>query len=120
MNEIFNAIEENDFQRQQLEVPKPDYTNAVNKLYQVAINHTGQSEAVTLALLSAYDGCNFSFSVSDLTGLDLDILGAVLLVIRGRAVNGIEPHEIIEDGENKFSSLQKEKEHLKNEIRYKK
>lgn len=102
---LISALQEVEFQRNRLGVTKVDYANAVERLYDVAIAGTGQSGIAASVLLSAYDGYTFTISIPELGGLDLGLLDAALIVIRGRVIDGIEPHEIIENGPQRFKRL---------------
>ena len=104
-DDIFNKIDEATFQENRLSVTEKDYREAIDLLYKVALNNTGQSEVVAKVLLSAYDGYKYQISIPDLSSLDLALFEMALIIIRGRAINKIEPHEIIENGQEKFKNL---------------
>ncbi|KZY92432.1 hypothetical protein A3743_26000 [Oleiphilus sp. HI0072] len=66
---------------------------------------TGQSGVCAQVLLSTYDGHNYRANLADLGGIDLDLLNLALMIIRGRAVNMIEPHEVVKGGRDMFDCL---------------
>lgn len=98
--------EENDFLRQRLGVSELDYKEAVQSLYQLAIDDTSGSKAAAQVLLSAYNSSNFQLAVADLQLMDLAYIEKALIVIRGCNLLFIGPHQVIDDGREKFYRLQ--------------
>ncbi|WP_218309731.1 DUF7673 family protein [Alteromonas antoniana] len=109
---ILARMQETEFLRQKLIVTERDYSDAVSSLLNVAQGDTSGSRAAAQVLLSTYNGSNFHMDLTDLCVLDLKYVEQALIVLRGRVILCIEPHQMIDNGKTKFSRLEKQWEHL--------
>ncbi|SIR00130.1 DUF7673 family protein [Marinobacterium stanieri] len=91
----------------------PNYSASVKLLLDYALNQSG-SGASTAAqvLLSTYNSYNYHVALVDLTLLDEKGYNAALSVIRGRAESRMEPHSVIENGDDLFEKLESRWRHL--------
>lgn len=105
MDEFLQKIKESDFLKQRLGVNEVDYQHAVHTLVKVSHSDSGQSQVTRTVLLAAYDSSTYPLDISELGRLDYPLLEAALIVIRGRIVNGWEPHEVIDNGNRIFQAL---------------
>tara|TARA_B100000287_G_scaffold351173_1_gene340178 strand:+ start:46 stop:432 length:387 start_codon:yes stop_codon:yes gene_type:complete len=99
------AMEEEAFVRQALTVTEADYRDAVNALLKLAEGDTGGSRAAAGVLLGLYNGQAFPLDLTDLCALDLRHVQHALIAIRGRVLLAREPHAIVENGDQHFSTL---------------
>ena len=121
MNEHLAAmLQEEEFLRNKLTVTAKDYGDAVESLLDLAMGDTSGSRAAAQLLLSTYNGYNYHMDLTDLCVLDLRYLDKALIVLRGRVLLGQEPHDAINDGENRFRVLEESWENLHTRRRYKK
>ena len=109
---ILARMQETEFLRQKLTVTERDYSDAVSSLLNVAQGDNSGSRAAAQVLLSTYNGSNFHMDLTDLCVLDLKYVEQALIVLRGRVMLCIEPHQMIDNGKTKFSRLEKQWEHL--------
>lgn len=118
-NEVFfAALQEEQFLRSQLSVTEVDYEEAVLILVDIAQTDTGGAMVAAQVLLSLYNGSNWHVDLTDLAGLDYKILSAALIAIRGRIFVAEEPHNVIANGKQIFSNLEKQWQHLHVKNRY--
>ncbi|WP_338455088.1 hypothetical protein [uncultured Alteromonas sp.] len=112
-NERFLAMmQETEFLRQKLTVTKHDYSEAVSSLLTIAFGDTSGSRAAAQVLLSTYNGNSYHMDLTDLCVLDLKYVEQALIVMRGRVMLSIEPQQMIDDGQAKFSCLEDHWKHL--------
>lgn len=93
----------------------PTFTTArrsVETLLGLAIGDSGGATPAALVLLSAYNSQDFQVPVDELCRLDPDNYRHAINVITLR-YRGIEPHEVIENGERRFVALWEEHKHLR-------
>ena len=84
---------------------KDDYKKAVAGLMDLAEQCSGGSRVAAQVLLSAYNGFDFQLDVSDMGNLDRKNFELAMAVIRGRYECGMEPHNALPDGDNRFDRL---------------
>lgn len=84
---------------------KQDYAAAIGKLLPLAQGDTGGSRVAAQVLLSAYNGGDYQLNIVDLCNLDRGYYQAALAVIRGRVELGIEPHNLLANGDEVFREL---------------
>lgn len=84
-----------------------EYTDAVISCVKMAQTTSGGARRCAEVLLSAYNGNEFHVSIADLSGLDRNHFANVVKVIRGRIELGLEPQDVIENGEKLFMALRK-------------
>ena len=102
--ENVNKLIKYELDRQEL---LPLYTAAVDALLHLATHHDGSSaKTAAQVLLSAYNSHNYQLAVVDLCNLDEINLAHAMVVIRGRVICMREPHNLIVDGDARFSELQ--------------
>lgn len=82
-----------------------EYAAAITRLLPVAHRDTGQSGKVAQALLSLYNSYNFHCALVVLGGLDENLYNDCLTAIRGRVEINLEPHDMIENGQQVFERL---------------
>ena len=102
----------------ELTVTETAYQEAVETLLPIALGDTGQSEPAANLLLSLYNSFHYHFPLVDLCRLDLKLVRSALIAMRGRVLLGIEPHDVITNGEARFDALEAEWEHLHVNNRY--
>ncbi len=90
---------------QGLRLTLADYAKATEALYQCAIQGTGTSRAAAQLLLSAYNGNNWQVDITDLCLLPPGLRKEVLIFIECRLTLGVEPHEMLGNGDQKFFAL---------------
>jgi len=111
-------LQEDAFLAKQVSLSPQDYKEAVENLVLLANSNTNSSKAAAQLLLSLYNGNNWHMDLSDLCLLDFRNLQYALISIRGRVVLSIEPHQIIDNGTEKFLSLEAQWQHLHTNKRY--
>lgn len=94
------------------EKQKKEYTEAVTELSKLAVSDTGGGRVAAQVLLSAYNGSVWQLDVSDLCYLDHHNLKLAIAVMFGRANSMLEPHTVLEDGENIFNRIKSQWGHL--------
>jgi len=83
-----------------------EYKKSVVELIKVSRSHTGQARFAAQVILSAYNGQNWQLDITDLCGFDANLYEHALNVIRGRTELKIEPHELVDNGDEVFRRLQ--------------
>ncbi len=96
------------------------YRDAVETLLPVAMTDTSGGRAAAQVLLSAYNGNEFHLDVTDLGYLDPHLFAAARDVIQLRTIANREPHELIENGNERFLQVWERWECLHVRNRYKK
>jgi len=86
-------------------VTRKGYERAVRTLIVLAQNETSGGRVAAQVVLSAYNGGEWQLDVTDLALLDRKHYLAALNVIRGRNELGIEPHEVIPEGQKVFNRI---------------
>lgn len=84
------------------------YTQSVSQLLCFTKKRNNASEIAASVLLSSYNSFEYAVAVADLILLGQDGLEAAVKLIYLRSVTGIEPHELIANGTQVFSRLQKQ------------
>lgn len=84
---------------------KEEYDTAVRQLVNLAQQGTGGGRVAAQVLLSAYNGFDYQLDVSALGNLDRGNFETAMTVIRGRYETGIEPHNLIPNGNKVFNGL---------------
>lgn len=97
--------EEEAFLRSRLTVTMDDYKRSVETLLSLGMTGTDGGQAAAQVLLSAYNSKIFRLALTDLCSLDLTNLEHALIVIRGRILLFEEPHNVIDNGNDRFSAL---------------
>lgn len=99
-----------------------DYANAIVELIKLADWHCGGSRAAAQVVLSLYNGDNWQLDLTDLCVLDDRYFAVCMVAITGRRKFGIEPHQLIKNGQAVFDRLQDEwkRYHVKNRNRNRK
>ena len=100
-------------------VTEEQYTKAIARLVEIVSWRTGASRVAAQVLLSAYNGYNWQVDISELGILDPDIFDAAVTVIIGRVRLGIEPHTVIENGQDVFEDMAERYQRLRVEHRWK-
>ncbi len=95
------------------------YRDAVETLLPVAMTDTSGGRAAAQVLLSAYNGNEFHLDVTDLGNLDPRLFAAALEVIQLRTLANREPHDLIENGNDRFLQVWERWEclHVRNRYR---
>jgi len=79
---------------------------ALQRLYQAAIGHSGQCRVVARFLLGLYNGMRFPFDLSELRGLDTNLFEDCMALLRMDArLTRKEVHLYFDDGSAKFEAL---------------
>lgn len=78
------------------------YRDAVETLLPVAMTDTSGGRAAAQVLLSAYNGNELHLDVTDLGNLDMRLFTAAIDVIQLRTLVNREPHDLIENGDERF------------------
>lgn len=78
---------------------------ALRRLFRVAQGNSGQCEKVAKLLLGLYNGTRFPLDLTNLRGLDYDILEDCLTVLRMDANAYQEVHLYFENGSQRFERL---------------
>lgn len=115
---VVAAIKEEQFLRSQLSVTVDDYRDAVKLLVGVAMTDTSNASPAAQVLLGLYNGYEFHVDLTALGFFDYVNLQAALIAIRGRIFCSIEPHEVIENGKEIFTTLVKRWSNLHVSNRY--
>lgn len=105
-----------------LSVTHEDYADAVIHLFKLAQGDTGGSRVAAQVLLGLYNGNCFHVDLTEVCGnLDSHYFRSALIAIKGRSIHGcwVEPHTVIENGNEHFHTLWKQWEHLHTDNRYK-
>ena len=84
------------------------YTQAASQLLCLCKTSDNASEIAASVLLSAYNSLEYTISIADLILLGEDGLEAAVKLIYLRSLTGVEPHELIANGTQVFSRLQKQ------------
>mgnify|MGYP000498303627 CR=1 FL=1 len=93
-----------------------DYSRSVNRLMNIAINDKGaEGHAAAQFMLSAYNGKEWHFGVTDLDNLNYE---DVVHVIRGRQLYSTDPHCVVDNGQTKIYEIQDVWPNLKSSIRF--
>jgi hypothetical protein len=117
---VVESMQEAEFLRSQMTVALPDYSAAVKRLSQVASGDTGAASAAAQVLLSCYNDRNWQLNVMDLGSLDYSLMQDAFIVMRGWLFLHEYPHSVIEGGQEIFSALEDQWQHLHVEKRYSK
>lgn len=119
IDRLFDLIDLNKKQDASNQVTKNDYAHAVCELINLADLGCGGSRAAVQVVLSLYNGDNWQLDLTDLCVLDDRYFNAAITAITGRRKHGIEPHELIKNGQAIFDRLQDEwkRYHVKNRNR---
>ena len=112
--------QEQEFLRSQMAVAMPDYSSSVKRLVEVASSDTGAASAAAQVLLACYNDRNWQLNVMDLGSLDYSLMQDAFIVMRGWLFLHEYPHNVIEDGQEIFTSLEDQWQHLHVEKRYSK
>lgn len=78
---------------------------ALRRLMPIARRDTGQSRRVALFLLGLYNGYRFPFNLSELRGLDYEVMDDCLAVLRMDTSALQEVHLYFENGSSVFETL---------------
>lgn len=78
---------------------------ALRRLMPIARRDTGQSRRVALFLLGLYNGYRFPFNLSELRGLDYEVMDDCLAVLRMDTSALQEVHLYFENGSAVFETL---------------
>lgn len=78
---------------------------ALRRLMPIALRDTGQSRSVALFLLGLYNGYRFPFNLSELRGLDYEVMDDCLAVLRMDTSALKEVHLYFENGSAVFETL---------------
>lgn len=82
------------------------YRDAVQVLFDATKKvDTSGARVASLLLLGLYNGNEWHFNLSDLGLLDLGLYSTAITAIRGRFETYIEPHSLIQNGDDKFQAL---------------
>lgn len=92
-------------------ITRQRYAEAITLLVNTAQRDTGASRVAAQIVLSAYNGHAFQLDITELTNLDATHYAAALDVIRGRAELRIEPHTVIDNGDEIFQDLWQQWQH---------
>ena len=96
-----------------------EYQNAVISMCRLAQScGTSSSFAAAQVVLSAHNGNSWQLDVTDLCNFDLENYKAAMMVIRGRCELRMEPHSVIEDGQDIFRKLWKKWERYHVDFRW--
>lgn len=88
------------------EITMDDYREAIERLLRVVrMKGTSGSRAASILLLSLYNGSEWRMDLTDLCLLSDEYYAAALNAIRGRKELMVEPHRVIENGDEIFSDL---------------
>lgn len=100
-------------------VSMTDYANAIAELIKLADMGCGGSRAAAQVVLSLYNGIGWQVNLCDMYNLDDHYFSAAITAITGRRKHGIEPHQLIKNGQTIFDRLQDEwkRYHVKNRNR---
>lgn len=105
-----------------IDVSGEDYANAVIHLIGLARGDTGGSRVAAQVLLGLYNSNCFHVDLTDVCGsLDQQYFKSAMVAMIGRSIHGcwLEPHQLIENGDQHFHELWQQWEHLHIEQRYK-
>lgn len=91
----------------------PSLQASVNALLKLANKHCGSSEVAAAVLLSTYNFYDHKLDLGGLCLLDDDNYKHAIRVIGLRCRLGIEPHTIIENGDQQFKQLARTWAHLR-------
>lgn len=78
---------------------------ALRRLMPIARRNTGQSRRVAMFLLGLYNGYRFPFNLSELRGLDYEVMDDCLAVLRMDTSALQEVHLYFENGSAVFETL---------------
>lgn len=93
-------------QDQQSQEAEKKYREGVKVLSQMCLTHDGPAaSAAAQVLLSAYDSSTFQVKTTALCMLDGENLEHALAILRGRVVCMIEPHQLLDEGQDVFDRL---------------
>ena len=90
--------------------------HAVAKLLDLARKDCGGSKAAASVLLCAYNIYDYELDIGELCRLDPQHYQSAMMVIDLRCRQGIEPHELIHNGDTVFQELAKHWAHLRKKI----
>ena len=83
-----------------------EYAEAVIHLYELALHDSSGSLCAAEVLLSLYNGNNFHADLASIAcNLDADHFTSAIIAIKGRKQLHMEPHQVIEDGDEHFRKL---------------
>ncbi|MFN3881464.1 MAG: hypothetical protein ACK4L8_08565 [Nitrincola lacisaponensis] len=95
------------------------YREAIEVLLPIAMKDTSGGRAAAQVLLSTYNAYEFHLDPLDLGLLDPDHFKAAFTVLQLRNLLSIEPHEMIENGDDRFLQVWQRWEQLRIQNRYK-
>lgn len=101
--------------QQSLKNPKSQIRDSVARLLHIANSGTGASQAAAGVLLAAYNIYSYTVDVGELCLLDDTNYQCAKNVLDWRVLYGIEPHRMIENGDQLFQQLSADWPHLKRE-----
>lgn len=78
---------------------------ALQRLYKVAIEHSGQSRIIARFLLGCYNGQRFPFDLTDFRAIDEELFQDCLAILRMDARPAREVHLYFKFGGKKFEKL---------------
>lgn len=84
---------------------RADGIEALQRLVEVAHDHSGQCGRITRFLASCYNGFRFPFDLSELRGLDQALFDDCLAVLKLDFLNERELHRYFENGSALFEGL---------------
>ena len=95
---------------------REEYAASVIVLLKLALDDTSGSLTAAQVLLSCYNGYNWQLDVTDLCHLDREYLRHALIVMECRATLWAEPHDLVKNGDEHFTRLQKKwrRYHIRN------
>lgn len=109
-----------DMERQKMAAMEP-YINGIKQLVDLILTQDGSgARAAAQVLLSAHNGYHYQIDLPDLCNLDNEYYLHALNVIHGRVKTMIEPHNLIDNGDDIFEELEKRWQYLNVRERYKK
>lgn len=97
-----------------------EYATAIIHLLKLAQTDSGGGLYASQVLLSLYNGSEFHVDLARVAcNLDSDHLNSVMVAIKGRGQLMIEPHNVVQDGDEHFGDLWRQCESLNVHKRYK-
>lgn len=81
------------------------YQNAVSQLFNLAQKDTSGARAAAQVILSAYNGHKWQLDITDLRYLGDEYFEQAMTVLRGRTSLNIEPHTVLDNGDDLFTTL---------------
>lgn len=86
-------------------IERHEYAVAIAAMVKLAQIHCGGSRVAAQVLLSAYNGDDYQLNVTDMRVLSRENHDYAMTVIQGRYDTNLEPHNVIENGDQIFRDL---------------